>query len=59
MEAVATEAASCEGLTRYVAGIARFKSTDLFRQARQIEIEHEGRIYQLRLTAQNRLILTA
>jgi hemin uptake protein HemP len=37
----------------------RIKSQDLFRHAREVEIEHEGRIYRLRLTQLNKLILTA
>lgn len=39
--------------------VARFRSEDLFRQAREVEIEHQGRIYRLRLTQLNKLILTA
>lgn len=38
---------------------ARIKSEDLFRQQREVEIDHEGRIYRLRLTQLNKLILTA
>ncbi|CAN5195197.1 hypothetical protein BH11PSE11_BH11PSE11_25600 [soil metagenome] len=37
----------------------RLQSRDLFEQAREIEIEHEGRIYKLRMTQLNKLILTA
>jgi hemin uptake protein HemP len=37
----------------------RIKSQDLFRQMREVEIDHEGRIYRLRLTQLNKLILTA
>ncbi len=37
----------------------RLKSQDLFLHAREVEIEHAGRIYRLRLTQQNKLILTA
>lgn len=37
----------------------RLDSKDLFRHAREIEIDHEGRIYRLRLTQLNKLILTA
>lgn len=37
----------------------RIKSQDLFQQAREVEIEHAGRIYTLRLTQLNKLILTA
>ncbi len=37
----------------------RIKSEDLFQQAREVEIDHQGRIYRLRLTQLNKLILTA
>ena len=37
----------------------RFKSEDLFQQQREVEIDHQGRIYRLRLTQMNKLILTA
>ena len=37
----------------------RFKLTDLLKQMREIEIDHEGKIYRLRLTQANKLILTA
>lgn len=39
--------------------ITRISSRDLFRQMREVEIAHEGRIYRLRLTQLNKLILTA
>lgn len=42
-----------------VAAPKRMKSQDLFRQKREVEIEHDGRIYRLRLTQMNKLILTA
>ncbi|HYD81892.1 MAG TPA: hemin uptake protein HemP [Paucimonas sp.] len=38
---------------------ARIMSRELFRQGREVEIDHEGRIYRLRLTQLNKLILTA
>jgi hemin uptake protein HemP len=41
------------------ASVRRFKSEDLFQQLREVEIDHEGRIYRLRLTQLNKLILTA
>ena len=41
------------------AAARRFKSEDLFKQQREVEIDHEGRIYRLRLTQLNKLILTA
>jgi hemin uptake protein HemP len=39
--------------------VLRIKSQDLFQQTREIEIDHDGRIYRLRLTQLNKLILTA
>jgi hemin uptake protein HemP len=39
--------------------ITRIKSTDLFQKMRELEIDHGGRIYKLRLTQLNKLILTA
>ena len=39
--------------------VMRIKSHDLLQQMREIEIDHEGRIYRLRLTQMNKLILTA
>jgi hemin uptake protein HemP len=41
------------------ASVLRIKSQDLLQQMREIEIDHEGRIYRLRLTQLNKLILTA
>ncbi len=38
---------------------ARLKSQDLMHQARTIQIEHDGKIYELRVTRLNKLILTA
>ncbi len=43
----------------HVVPVARIKSEDLLRQAREVEIDHQGRIYRLRLTQLNKLILTA
>ncbi len=37
----------------------RIKSEDLLKQQREVEIDHQGRIYRLRLTQLNKLILTA
>jgi hemin uptake protein HemP len=37
----------------------RIKARDLFKQWREVEIDHEGKIYRLRLTQANKLILTA
>ncbi len=39
--------------------VVRIQSQDLFGQAREVEIEHNGRIYRLRLTQLNKLILNA
>ncbi len=39
--------------------LPRFKSTELFQNTREIEIDHNGRIYRMRLTHLNKLILTA
>lgn len=39
--------------------VKRIKSEDLLEQMREIEIDHEGRIYRLRLTQLKKLILTA
>lgn len=40
-------------------GEARLNSRDLFGQAKSVKIEHDGKIYELRLTRLNKLILTA
>ena len=54
------EKSSASGVGKAVgAGIARIKSQDLFQQMRELEIDHGGRIYKLRLTQLNKLILTA
>jgi len=37
----------------------RLNSHDLLQQSKAIEIEHDGKIYELRLTRLNKLILTA
>jgi hemin uptake protein HemP len=39
--------------------LIRLDSRELFAQAREVEINHGGRIYRLRITQQNKLILTA
>ncbi|MFC5476428.1 hemin uptake protein HemP [Paraherbaspirillum soli] len=47
-------------ITQSVASaVTRIKSQDLFKQMRELEIDHGGRIYKLRLTHLNKLILTA
>lgn len=40
-------------------GVPRLSSRELMRQGREVEIDHEGRIYRLRITQLNKLILTA
>lgn len=42
-----------------VAATRRISSADLFAGARELEIEHNGRRYQLRITQTGKLILTA
>lgn len=37
----------------------RIKVQELLKQTREIEIDHDGKIYRLRLTHANKLILTA
>lgn len=37
----------------------RLNSHDLLQQSKAVEIEHDGKIYELRLTRLNKLILTA
>ncbi len=37
----------------------RLNSHDLLQQARAVQIEHDGKIYELRVTRLNKLILTA
>ncbi len=37
----------------------RIKLSDLLQHMREIEIDHDGKIYRLRLTQANKLILTA
>lgn len=39
--------------------IPRITSGDLMQQKRELEIDHAGRIYRLRITQLNKLILTA
>jgi hemin uptake protein HemP len=45
--------------TETPAAARRIRSEDLFGQQREVEIDHDGRIYRLRLTQLNKLILTA
>jgi len=37
----------------------RIRSQDVLGREREVEIEHEGRVYRLRVTQLNKLILTA
>lgn len=39
--------------------VPRFDSRNLFGQAKSVHIEHEGKVYQLRVTRLGKLILTA
>jgi len=39
--------------------VPRLNSKELMQHAREVEIDHEGRIYRLRVTQLNKLILTA
>jgi hemin uptake protein HemP len=48
-----------DGSDSVVPSLLRIKSQELFKQAREVEIDHEGRIYRLRVTQLNKLILTA
>jgi hemin uptake protein HemP len=45
--------------TTHAALARRVRSEDLFRGVREIVIEHDGRQYQLRITQNGKLILTA
>lgn len=40
------------------AGAMRIRSRELFKQAREVLIEHDEQVYRLRITHQNKLILT-
>lgn len=47
------------GLVPAEPALPRLKSSDLFGHGREIEIDHNGRIYRMRVTHLNKLILTA
>ncbi|MFZ6750431.1 hemin uptake protein HemP [Undibacterium sp. Ren11W] len=47
------------GSTAGAKEVLRLKSGELMQQMREVEIDHEGRIYRLRVTQLNKLILTA
>ena len=51
------EAPTSSGVSESI--VVRINSEDLFRQGREVEIAHRGRIYRLRVTHLNKLILTA
>ncbi len=58
--------APCHGMTtaaceqaKAPTSIPRLKSKELMQHSREVEIDHEGRIYRLRITQLNKLILTA
>jgi hemin uptake protein HemP len=42
-----------------VPGVRRITSENLLQDKREVEIEHGGKIYRLRITQLNKLILTA
>jgi hemin uptake protein HemP len=42
-----------------LAGSRRVRSEDILRGAREIVIDHDGRLYRLRITQNGKLILTA
>ncbi len=46
-------------LTGKIVALPRIKLVDLLQQMREVEIDHDGKIYRLRLTQTNKLILTA
>ncbi|WP_034411480.1 hemin uptake protein HemP [Derxia gummosa] len=52
------EALFTTALVRPATGGRRLSSAELFEQTREIEIEHNGAIYRLRITSMGRLILT-
>ena len=54
-----TDCAAGLGTDGVCGQVRRIKSEDLFLQNREIEIDDQGRIYRLRLTQLNKLILTA
>jgi hemin uptake protein HemP len=50
---------NCDASNSATSSLLRINSRDLFKQACEVEIDHDGRIYRLRLTQLNKLILTA
>jgi hemin uptake protein HemP len=51
--------AVAQGQDKAKAAPRRLLSSDLFAGAREIVIDHDGRLYQLRITQNGKLILTA
>ncbi|MBC3861037.1 hemin uptake protein HemP [Undibacterium jejuense] len=45
--------------TKAPTSVPRLNSKELMQHSREVEIDHEGRIYRLRVTQLNKLILTA
>lgn len=58
-KAAILEAASPPAQPRTTHDTRRVTSEDLFAGARELEIDHNGRRYQLRITQTGKLILTA
>ena len=52
-------AAAANDAQQPVPALRRFTTAGLMQDQREIEIEHGGRIYRLRITQLNKLILTA
>ncbi len=48
----------CEGVSPALRHLPLVESTDLFGDKREVQISHRGEIYRLRITAQQKLILT-
>lgn len=59
LQGITAENSGCDASDSATSSLPRIKSRDLFGQARELEIDHDGRIYRLRLTQLNKLILTA
>ncbi len=52
-------AAAANDVQQPTPALRRFTTAGLMQDQREIEIEHAGRIYRLRITQLNKLILTA
>ncbi|RJG08099.1 hemin uptake protein HemP [Noviherbaspirillum cavernae] len=59
MEAQCEAAAAPHEAVAAASPLIRIKSEELLQRSREIEIDHHGRIYRLRVTQLNKLILTA